>query len=142
MTKDSGNKNIVRVSAYLAGVLALQQKDFLCRQCKSFANGVTKANELLAGCEPAKGLSPVQTERWTEARAILDTLTIPAEPVPQRKLGNCVLAEGKCLVKHSLKIFRREFPEADDGSCGCGCGGHKQGEKELPVIKPKAFEHP
>lgn len=142
MEKDPENTNIVRVSAYIANILASQEKDPLCRRCKSFANGVTKTHELLAGREPATDLSPVQKERWTEARATLDGLTAPSEPVPQRKLGNCVLAEGKCLVKHSLKIFKREFPGADDGGCGCGCGGHEKGEKDLPVLKAKSFEHP
>jgi hypothetical protein len=100
------NINMVRGFGYMAGVLGRHQSEPLCGMCKSYVKTAGAVREALSGFEKSTDVEPLPGEMkglYSDARKQLLGLSLPEEPVPQRKLGNCVL-DGKCFLKYP-KIF-------------------------------------
>jgi hypothetical protein len=89
--------------SYLVRVLKGQAEDPLCRECRAYA-GTLEFARAQAGALREAGAA----EMASLAEAWLAGLAVPPEPVPQRKLGNCRLPGGRCLVKHSKAVFSEE----------------------------------
>jgi hypothetical protein len=104
--------NHIRAYYYLAGVLTNQQHDPFCGRCSAWNNTLNNAHEALAQFEAGNstglnGLSPEATAFLSGTRGILSGLANIADPVGQKKAGNCQLPQGVCFVKHSLAILEK-----------------------------------
>ena len=104
--------NHLRSYHYLAGVLSLQQHDLFCGNCSAWNNTLNNTREALKQFELAhaaelSAVSPEATALLIEARITLAGLVNAANPVGQKKAGNCKLPEGVCLVKASRAILEK-----------------------------------
>lgn len=94
----------VRAYAYLAGVLQNQQRDRFCGKCKAFVNSVTSVREHIARFENEHGRSGLD-HTFSEAKSSLESIVLPQDVPGQKKAGNCLLPQGACFVKSSLRIL-------------------------------------
>lgn len=102
--------NTVRALQYLAGVLAHQRQDPFCGACSAWNNSLNNSREAAAQFErehaaAQRTLSPEASALLASARSILEGLPPAANPVGQKKAGNCKLPEGVCFVKASRAIL-------------------------------------
>lgn len=102
--------NQVRGFGYMAGILGKHRREPLCRKCKSFAMTAGAVKESLSsfdGSPGSKALSQEMMKLYSEAKKIIAGLEMPAEPVPQRKLGKCSLPDKECFLQHSMAFFKK-----------------------------------
>src|SRR5512135_1566574 len=104
--------NQMRFCHYISGVLANQQADPLCRQCKAYANTITALRESVAGLqmELSGALGSYSEEMrcmFAEACARMAALRVPENALGQKKAGNCKMPEGVCLIKSSKAMWDR-----------------------------------
>lgn len=104
--------NQVRGYSYMAGVLKNREGDPFCGSCNAFVNTLTTVREGLAKFEQehAKDMDKVPSELsifLSVASNGIKGMSNPANPVGQKKAGNCKLPEGVCFVKASLAILQK-----------------------------------
>lgn len=97
----------VRTLHCLFGMLHHQQKDELCRNCKSFAVTLEAARKKLIETEAC-------VTNWSggeSARAlmlsiygVLGDIVEPEHPAAQRKTGACSLPNGLCMLKEIARL--------------------------------------
>lgn len=111
---ESGTRadNTARAYSHLAGVLASQQRDPFCHQCKAFVNSVNSARERLARSRADQAdailLLPGDLQALlSDAAAAMHGLFLPENVPGQKKAGHCKLPQGVCLVKASLAILEK-----------------------------------
>lgn len=119
--------NIIRGIGFMAGVLQRQQNEYLCGNCRGYYKTVKLMRERLGAVEGSidHATLPEGIARLlNDAREILKALMTPADPVPQRKLGNCRFPEGKCYIKHARKFYEIMDPDAHVEKIEGQKGGH------------------
>ena len=104
--------NQVRAYHYLVAVLANQQHDLFCGQCSAWNNTLNNTREALLQFEASqaaelRGLSPEAAALLTETRSRLAGLVNAANPLGQKKAGNCKLPEGICFVKAARALLEK-----------------------------------
>jgi len=103
--------NRIRAYAYLSGLLASQQKDALCNQCKAFVNTARATREGLAAFERDLAAAPnalsadLQQIKQRTNRELAE-LVLPEQTVGQKKAGNCTMPEGVCFVKSGKALLQ------------------------------------
>ena len=104
--------NRIRYYHYVPGVLANQQTDPLCRQCKAYANTVTALRDSLLGLEKENSMefgsfSGEMKRLFEEARTRINAMHMPEDASGQKKAGNCKMPEGVCFIKSSKAMWDR-----------------------------------
>lgn len=104
--------NRIRYYHYISGVLANQQTDPLCRQCKAYANAVIALRDGLVGLEKenSMGFGSFSGEMrgiFEEARRRITEMPAPENAPGQKKAGNCKMPEGVCFIKSSKAMLDR-----------------------------------
>lgn len=97
----------VRTLHCLFGTLHNQQKDELCRNCKSFAATLEAARKKLIEAETCMiDCSCGESTRslLLSVYSILGDITEPDTPVPQRKTGACRLPDGACMFTAPARL--------------------------------------
>jgi hypothetical protein len=98
----------IRFAAYLAGVLDGQSGDILCRECRAFAGVLGFARDLHAELARASDVPGEWRARLDWCGDKLASLDAAPEPKAQRKLGNCALPGGGCMVKHARRFINED----------------------------------
>jgi hypothetical protein len=100
--------NMARGFGYMAGILQNHQREPLCGKCKAFASTTDKVRRGLSALEgsgDARKLPDDMRSLYSEAKSIVEGIDVPAEPIPQRKRGNCNLPDKGCFLKYSAALF-------------------------------------
>ncbi|MBI5074894.1 MAG: hypothetical protein HZB62_06975 [Nitrospirae bacterium] len=102
----------IRYYHFIAGVLANQQNDTLCSDCKAFTNSVQHVREGVAEFLDVQAAElPALSEQDSAMLADIRTMLADLHPVPdavgQKKAGNCNLPQGVCFVKSSKALIER-----------------------------------
>jgi hypothetical protein len=104
--------NQVRGYAYVFGALKSQQADPFCGSCNSFVKTLAGVRENLAAfeaphAEEIKNLPGELSRLFVDAKSGISAMMQPANPLGQKKAGNCKLPEGVCFTKSSLAILQK-----------------------------------
>lgn len=97
----------VRLLHCLFGVLHNQQKDELCRNCKSFAATLEAARKSLIEAETCMiDCSCGESARvlFLSVYTMLGEITEPDTPIPQRKTRACSLPDGICMLAATARL--------------------------------------
>jgi len=97
----------VRTLHCLFGILHNQQKDELCRTCKSFAAILEAARKKLIKTETCMldcSCGDSARSLFLSVYTILGDITEPDAPVPQRKTGACSLPDGICMLAAAARL--------------------------------------
>ncbi len=102
--------NRIRYYHFIAGVLANQQHDPLCSNCKAFTNSVRDIRErvtefLHAHAADLPALPEQDSIMLADIKMMLADLHPLADAVGQKKAGNCKLPQGVCFVKSSKALI-------------------------------------
>lgn len=109
--------NKIRAFYYMSGVLKNQEGDPRCSVCKSRKETAEELQELFN--EFKKGLSASEVPEQFQSKVekieeTLNELKLPANPIPQRKVGGCHFPDKECIVKESFDIFEDAIEEEKD----------------------------
>lgn len=104
--------NRIRFFHFISGLLANQQADPLCANCKAFANTARWTMEVMSGEEirsaQERGKLPDQIlGLLSEARRISSGIKVSEDSVGQKKAGNCRMPPGVCFVKIPKSIVEK-----------------------------------
>jgi hypothetical protein len=102
--------NMARGFGYIAGILQKHQMEPLCGKCKALAGVTDKVRSSLKDFQGSKGEGALPDDMrslYSEAKAIIEGIKVPAEPIPQRKAGNCNLPDKGCFLKYSTAFFSK-----------------------------------
>lgn len=103
--------NHARGYRFMLGVLRNQQQDPFCGKCSAWNNSLNNVRESLAEFEKVHGAEiralPEAARMLAEAREGLAALNGPAEPIGQKKAGNCKLLQGVCFVKTAKALLEQ-----------------------------------
>jgi hypothetical protein len=101
----------LRAISCVFAVLAYLQDEPLCGKCGSFAYVFEKSMEKFLVIEKALGGNkniPEETrDLFSGVYRVLSGLTIPDNPVRQKKEGNCGFPSGVCLAKSSFALYQQ-----------------------------------
>ena len=90
---------------FIAGLLANQQQDTLCSNCKAFTNTAEKVQqEVMRYTAELKDLPEKESIMLADIRMLLNGLHPVPDAVGQKKAGNCKLPQGTCFVKSSRAL--------------------------------------
>lgn len=104
--------NKARALNYMVGVLKAQQSDPLCVKCKSFGKTVERLRSHIQTIEKGIALDSLPNEYksiTSDALTFLKTVSLPSDPIPQRKVGHCAFPDKKCCIKHVRKFLDTTF---------------------------------
>jgi len=102
----------LRYYHFIAGVLANQQHDPLCRICKAFTNSVQQARQevdayMMTNEAELTSLSEQDSIMLADMKMMLADLHPIPDAIGQKKAGNCLLQQGVCFIKSSKSLIDR-----------------------------------
>lgn len=101
--------NMLRGMSYIFSVLLYLQDEPICCRCNSFSNIVETAKEKFLSLEKSvnknKAIPDEIRRLLSNIYAVLAGLTIPENPLEQKKTGNCTMPPGFCLAKSALRFY-------------------------------------
>ncbi len=121
--------NRIRYYHYISGVLANQQTDPLCRQCKAYANTVIALRDGLVGLEKENSMEFGSFPG--EMRGIFEEARrrITAMPAPENATGQKKPVIARCLRAYALSNLQRR----------CGTGYRKEPVEEYLIDKTEGI---
>ncbi|MFN4196981.1 MAG: hypothetical protein ACK4FM_03125 [Caldimicrobium sp.] len=118
MEKDKVIINRVRVFYFLTGILKHQEEDPRCAVCKSRKKVAEEVREEFERFKQEVSWMEIPVlfikSKVEKIQSLIDSLKLPAEPIPQRKVGACHFPKEKCLIKEAYEIFEEVVEEKKD----------------------------
>jgi hypothetical protein len=103
--------NLLRVMGYAFNVLSYLQDELLCSKCNSLVKSIEAAQDKFLALEKSlnknRGMPEEMRKLLLDIYATLSQMSIPDNPVRQKKEGNCKLPAGVCLAKSVLTIYEK-----------------------------------
>ncbi|MCK4910071.1 MAG: hypothetical protein KAR83_00445 [Thermodesulfovibrionales bacterium] len=106
---DNRTERTVRAFNYISGVIKHHAEEPFCAECKSYAAVVDMVRESLEHFQEKGNAGDIPEGFKTvfeEAKGIIKSAKVSADPIPRRKTGDCVLPDKRCFLKHSREFFR------------------------------------
>jgi hypothetical protein len=101
--------NMLRVMSYVFSILLYLQEEPVCCRCNSFADIIETAKDNFSSLEKSVNKNRVIPDEirrlLSNIYAVLAGLTIPENPLKQKKTGNCTMPSGVCLAKSALRLY-------------------------------------
>ncbi|MFN3567312.1 MAG: hypothetical protein ACK4UR_00175, partial [Caldimicrobium sp.] len=109
--------NQVRAFYFMAGILKHQEEDPRCAVCKSRKKVAEDLREEFERFKQEVSLEEIPElfrGKVEKIQSILDSIKLPAEPIPQRKVGACHFPDEECLIKEAYEIVEEVVEEKED----------------------------
>ncbi|MFN3504698.1 MAG: hypothetical protein ACK4Y7_00615 [Caldimicrobium sp.] len=117
MDKEKSIINQVRAFHFMVGILKHQEEDPRCAVCKSRKK---VAEELMEEFEKFKQKVSIEEipelfrGKFEKIQNTINSLKLPANPIPQRKVGACHFPDEECIIKEAYDIFEEVIEEKED----------------------------
>src|SRR4030042_4528577 len=103
--------NLLRGIGYVFSVLSYLQDEFLCSKCNSLVKSIEAAKDKFLPLEKSlyknRGMPEEMRNLLLDIYATLSQMSIPDNPVRQKKEGNCKLPAGVCFAKSVLAVYEK-----------------------------------
>ena len=101
--------NLLRGMSYVFGALSYLKDEPLCSKCNSLAESIEIAKDKFLALEKSlnkkRGMPEEMRKLLLDIYATLPQMSIPDNPVRQKKEGNCRLPTGVCFTKSVLPVY-------------------------------------
>jgi hypothetical protein len=103
--------NLLRGLSYVFGALSYLKDEPLCSKCNSLAESIEIAKDKFLALEKSlnkrRGIPEEMRKLLLDIYATLPQMSIPDNPVRQKKEGNCKLPAGVCFTKSILSVYEK-----------------------------------
>lgn len=104
-------KNLLRGMSYIFNIFSYLQDEPFCSRCNSFVKSIEAAKEKFLLLEKSINRNRDMPEELRilllSIYRVLADVTIPDDPIRQKKEGNCKFPHGVCLAKSALAFYER-----------------------------------
>ena len=103
--------NLLRGMSYIFGIFSYLQDEPFCSRCNSFVKSIEAAKKKFLVLEKSINKNRYISEEWRNLLLsiyrVLGNVTIPDNPVRQKREENCKFPHGVCLAKSALAFYER-----------------------------------
>ena len=103
--------NLLRGMSYVFDIFSYLQEDPFCSRCNSFVKSIEEAKEKFLILEKSinknRYISEELRNLLLSIYRVLAEVTIPDNPLRQKKEGNCKFPPDVCLAKSALALYER-----------------------------------
>ncbi|MEW6067696.1 MAG: hypothetical protein AB1610_05355 [Nitrospirota bacterium] len=109
LTESEKEINLLRGMSYIFGIFSYLQDEPLCCRCNSFVKSIEEAKEKFLILEKSinknRDIPDELRKLFSNIYRVLADITIPDNPVRQKKEGSCRFPPGYCLAKSALRVL-------------------------------------